>query len=124
MAISFSGLKLREDEAIYIQVIRYFKKLIYMGELQNGDELPSRRVLAATLGINLTTIQKIYKGMEEEQLIETMQNSKTLIAVSDQRVAQLKEELVDQRMKMLVEEFKSMNLEFKDAVNLLTELWD
>lgn len=123
MPVSFQDLKLNE-EAIYIQVIRHFKKLIYNGILENGEEVPSRRVLAAMLGINLTTVQKIYKDLEAEHLIETLPNSKTLVSVDEKKIKQLEAELVDQRVKRMIEELKSMKLDFKDAINLLTKFWD
>lgn len=124
MPVSFQDLKLNEEEAIYIQVIRHFKKLIYNGILENGEEVPSRRVLAAMLGINLTTVQKIYKDLEAEHLIETLPNSKTLVSVDEKKIKQLEVELVDQRVKRMIEELKSMKLDFKDAINLLTKFWD
>lgn len=124
MPVSFQELKLNEEEAIYIQVIRHFKKLIYNGILENGEEVPSRRVLAAMLGINLTTVQKIYKDLEAEHLIETLPNSKTLVSVDEKKIKQLEVELVDQRVKRMIEELKSMKLDFKDAINLLTKFWD
>ena len=58
--MNFQDLKFNEDSPIYLQVVRYFKRKILIGELQNGDELPSRRIMATTMGLNLTTIQKIY----------------------------------------------------------------
>ena len=75
--MEFSNLKFDDSGPIYIQVVRFFKKEILKENLKNGDEMPSRRVLAASLGLNLTTIQKIYKEMKEEKLIETIQNSKS-----------------------------------------------
>ena len=72
--MNFQDLKFNEDSPIYLQVVRYFKRKILIGELQNGDELPSRRIMATTMGLNLTTIQKIYKQLEDERLIDTQPN--------------------------------------------------
>ena len=76
--MNFQDLKFNEDSPIYLQVVRYFKRKILIGELQNGDELPSRRIMATTMGLNLTTIQKIYKQLEDERLIDTQPNSKSI----------------------------------------------
>ena len=52
------------------QIIRYIKRGAVAGTIRDGDELPSRRVLSALLGINPNTVQKAFHLLEEEQLIE------------------------------------------------------
>ncbi|WP_313351291.1 GntR family transcriptional regulator [Exiguobacterium sp.] len=59
---------------VYLQVVRWFKQRIATEELQSGQEIPSRREIAAQLGINPNTAQKAYKEMEEQQLITTERN--------------------------------------------------
>lgn len=55
-------------EPIYLQVIKDFKVKIVSGQLQPGQEVPSRRELATQLKINPNTVQRAYKEMEEERL--------------------------------------------------------
>lgn len=63
--ISFETLRLEEDRPIYLQIIRHIQRGIVSGAIQDGDELPSRRVLSARLGVNPNTIQKAYRMLEE-----------------------------------------------------------
>ena len=64
--ISFECFPLEEGIPIYLQIIRHVKRGIVAGIVRDGDELPSRRVLSARLGVNPNTVQKAYRLLEEE----------------------------------------------------------
>ena len=63
--VTFEGLRLEEGMPIYLQIIRYLERGIAAGTVRDGDELPSRRVLSARLGVNPNTIQKAFRALEE-----------------------------------------------------------
>jgi len=69
--ISFEDFLMEDDSPIYLQIIRYIKRGIAAGNIRHQEELPSRRVLSAFLGVNPNTIQKAYRVLEEEGLIES-----------------------------------------------------
>ncbi len=48
-------------EPVYLQVVRHFKEQIAIGNFVAGQEIPSRRELAASLNINPNTAQKALK---------------------------------------------------------------
>lgn len=121
--MNFQDLKFDDSGPVYLQVVRYFKRKILTGELQNGDELPSRRILSATLGLNLTTIQKIYKQLEDERLIDTQPNSKTTVVISNKQLAEIENELVRERIEKFVEELKSCNISKEAAVSIIEDVW-
>ena len=54
---------------IYEQLILEIKKGIVLGELSPGEGLPGGRVLAADLGINVHTVSKVYRHLEQEQVL-------------------------------------------------------
>ena len=62
--ISFDGFTIEDGSPIYLQIILYIKRCIIAGTIVDGDELPSRRVLSALLGVNPNTIQKAYRLLE------------------------------------------------------------
>ena len=53
---------------IYEQLILELKQGVIRGELKPGERLPGSRILAADLGINMHTVNKVYKQMEQEQV--------------------------------------------------------
>lgn len=122
--MNFNDLKIDDSGPVYLQVVRFFKRKILTGELINGDELPSRRVLAATLGLNLTTIQKIYKQLEDEKLIDTQPNSKTLVCYRDSQIKDIENELIKTRVEKIVEEVKSCNVSKETLIAILEDVWD
>ena len=67
--VTFEGLRLEEGMPIYLQIIRYLERGIAAGTVRDGDELPSRRVLSARLGVNPNTIQKAFRALEDAGVI-------------------------------------------------------
>ena len=65
-------LDYRDARPIYTQIVDNFRMQIASGILQPGDKLPSVRELAGMLSINPNTIQRAYREMEAEGLIQTI----------------------------------------------------
>ncbi|MBQ3125939.1 MAG: GntR family transcriptional regulator, partial [Clostridia bacterium] len=63
--IDFDCFIIEDGSPIYWQIILYLKRGAVAGSVQDGDELPSRRVLSARLGVNPNTVQKAYRMLEE-----------------------------------------------------------
>ena len=57
-------LNYRDGRPIYVQILDSIRNQIQTGILQNGDQLPSVRELAAQLAINPNTIQRAYRELE------------------------------------------------------------
>ena len=57
------------DKPIYEQLILEIKRGIITGELQPGEALPSVRTLAADIGINMHTVNKVYKHLQNEKVL-------------------------------------------------------
>ncbi|WP_080875457.1 GntR family transcriptional regulator [Oceanobacillus timonensis] len=110
MAIQFD-----KREAVYIQVIRYFKEQIAIGEMQSGQEIPSRRELAQRLKINPNTVQRAYKEMEEEGLIYTDGNKRSMITTEMNRIKAIRESLITEAVNQFVGRVTSLQIP-KDQV--------
>ena len=83
-----------QREPVYLQVVRHFKEKVASGELQPGDEMPSRRELANTLGINPNTVQRAFKRMEEENLLYTEGNMPSRVTEDQSILGQVRSELM------------------------------
>lgn len=75
--VSFDDLVLLDGMPIYQQILRHVKLGIAGGTIAPGDALPSRRVLSALLGVNPNTVQKAYRLLEEEGLIQSRSGAKS-----------------------------------------------
>jgi len=77
--LSFTPFPLEEGVPIYVQIVRHVKRGIVSGSVQDGDELPSRRVLSAQLGVNPNTVQKAYRLLEDEGIISSHAGAKSAV---------------------------------------------
>ena len=65
---------------IYQQVVDEIKALIAGGSLEEGEQLPPVRQLAADLGVNLNTIATAYRALQNEGLITVRHGSGAVVA--------------------------------------------
>lgn len=122
--ISFEEFHSVEGIPIYLQMIRHVKEGLASGRIGDGDELPSRRILSATLAVNPNTVQKAYRQLEEEGLIQSRSGAGSHITASPQQVAQIRRELFRTEVRETVAAMKRMGLGREEAVDLLRRLYD
>ena len=120
----FSDFIFNNSEPVYLQIIKYVRIKIHLGEIENGDELPSRRVLATMLGINPNTVQKAYKWLEDAEILSTGNNTKSVIKVNEQIKNSIKMDLTEGAATEFVNYAKQIGLSFKDIIELISKLWD
>lgn len=122
--ISFENFTMADGIPIYMQIMRHIKTGIIAGTIENGDELPSRRVLSALLGVNPNTIQKAYKLLEEEGMIESHAGAKSYVVISDEITAKIRQELVEGEARAAVNGVRRMGLTKEEALSLFSKIWD
>ena len=121
--ITFEDLVLGGSAPIYVQIVLYVKRGMAAGTIHDGDELPSRRVLSALLGVNPNTIQKAYRMLEEEGLICSHTGAKSYACVTQEKMHQIRRDLLEQEMWSLVESMKQMGVTQEEAAFLMERLW-
>src|SRR5690625_6823837 len=116
--------KIDSRSPVYIQVIHYFKEQIASEQLEMGEEIPSRRELAAILKINPNTVQRAYKEMEEAGLIYTDGNMPSKVTRDEQIIKQVREELVSSALDQFVDAMRNLHIPSEDIVPLLQKSYD
>ena len=122
--ISFETFRMENGIPIYLQILLFIKRGMIAGTIVDGDELPSRRVLSALLGVNPNTVQKAYKLLEEEGLIQSRSGAKSCAVVDERIVKRIRKELLEQDAKSIVNAMKQMGLSKEEAVELITMYWE
>lgn len=122
--ISFEHFIMTDDSPIYLQILLYIKRGIIAGIICDGDELPSRRVLSALLGVNPNTVQKAYKMLEDEGLIASRAGAKSYVVVTEQKLAEIRAELLEADAKHAVEKLKLMGVTQEEAHALIDKYWN
>ena len=122
--ISFENFMMQDGSPIYVQILLYIKRGIIAGMISDGDELPSRRVLSALLGVNPNTVQKAYKMLEDEGLIQSRTGAKSCVAVTVAKLRAIREELLEDDAKNAVSSLKMMGVSKEEAHALIDKYWE
>lgn len=122
--LSFEQFDLQDGSPIYLQIIRHVKQSIVAGTAGDGDEMPSRRVLSALLGVNPNTVQKAYRLLEEEGIIESRSGAKSYLVLDAEKVQRIREELLESDVQGVITTLKRMGLPKEEAISLVDRLWE
>lgn len=69
-----------DGRPIYEQIVRQIKEQILSGKLQEGEMLPSMRLLARELRISVITTKRAYEELEREGFLDTMAGKGCFVA--------------------------------------------
>ena len=122
--VSFEQLVLNDRSPIYLQIVRFVQRGIISGAIQNQEELPSRRVLSSLLSVNPNTVQRAYKIMEDEGLIESRTGAKSCISITSDRLVRIRKQLVTEEIRSAITIFKQMGLSRQETLDQINALWD
>ena len=122
--ISFEQFQSVPGTPIYLQILRYIQRGAAAGRILDGDELPSRRVLSATLGVNPNTVQKAYRLLEERGLICSRTGAKSYMVLNEETVAAIQQELLESDVRALVTAMRQTGAEKTDALALIAQIWE
>jgi len=92
-------IRLDSAESLVDQIARGIRVLLAAGALKPNDELPTVRQLAGDLGVNLNTVSRAYRELEDAGLVASVRGRGTIV-VRDQELvrggkARRKRELAD-----------------------------
>ena len=121
--VNFSGLQFDDSAPVYQQIAEYLKRQILLGNVQDGDPMPSRRELAAQTGINPNTAQKAYRLMTEEGYVVTDGNSGSFVHLTPELHEQISAQLTRGLVQAFVNPAKANRLSYKKVLDLISELW-
>ena len=122
--ISFECFEMESGIPIYLQILLYIKRGIVAGTIKDNDELPSRRVLSALLGVNPNTVQKAYHMLEEEGFIQSRSGTKSYMVLDEAKVEATRRQLIEEEAHSLVERFQGMGLTKEEVISLIEKYWE
>lgn len=121
--ISFDQFHMEDSSPIYVQIIRHIKQGIVAGSIRDGDEMPSRRVLSSLLGVNPNTVQKAYRLLEDESLIESRSGAISCVILDESKLEKIRKEMLESDTFLVVSAMKKMGVTKDEAVCLIEKLW-
>lgn len=79
------------DEAIYVQLCNQIILGIATSQFREGEQLPSVRQLAETIGINMHTVNKAYSILQQDGFVKIDRRRGAVIAIDINKLQVLKE---------------------------------
>jgi len=89
------------DEPVYEQIARQIRECVVSGELPPGTPLPTVRILASDLGVNLNTVARAYWLLEEEGFVRIRDRSGAEVLAPARKPAADRESLRQELRKAL-----------------------
>jgi GntR family transcriptional regulator len=81
------------EEPVYVQIARQVRARISSGDLRPGESLPSVRALATDLGVNLNTVARAYRRLEDGGFVAIAGRSGVRVAPPTSAAAATRDEL-------------------------------
>jgi GntR family transcriptional regulator len=110
----------KDSRPIYVQITNQIKEQVRKGILKPGDELPSVRELADSLGINMHTVRGAYLKLRDQGIISLRLGRRARIARLNQQVrtADMEAALQEHLDEIITDAFL-MGLSAEDFGNLV-----
>ena len=107
-------------QPIYEQIVQQIKSLIILGKLNEGDPLPSMRLLAKELRISVITTKRAYEELEREGFIVSITGKGSFVAEKNQefiREAHLKK--IEEKFEEILDDAKLCGIELDELMEIL-----
>lgn len=120
----FLEIDFSSDIPIYEQIRREIIKALAQGDLAFGQSLPSVRQLGSDIGVNLHTVNKAYKLLEEDGIItmDRRYGSKIVDKTKDISESQMKK--VKEELDFIIALAKIKNIQKSDLDRLVGNIWE
>lgn len=110
----------KDNRPLYLQIINQVKEQVNKGIIKPGDELPSVRELADSLGINLHTVRSAYLKLRDQGIIDLRLGRRAKVA----RLHSMPEDAdfkarLDQRIREIVTDAQLMGISPEEIHKLL-----
>ena len=107
-------------QPIYEQIVQQIKSLIILGKLNEGDPLPSMRLLAKELRISVITTKRAYEELEREGFIVSLTGKGSFVAEKNQefiREAHLKK--IEEKFEEILDDAKLCGIDLAELMEIL-----
>ncbi len=110
------------DEALYLQLRNQIIMGIATAKFQEGDELPSVRQLADTIGINMHTVNKAYSVLRREGFVRVDRRRGAVIALDIDKISAIEE--LKRDMLVLLAKSRCKSISREEVHALIDEIYE
>lgn len=120
----FLEIDFASDQPIYEQIRRGIIKSLSQNDLKYGEALPSVRQLASDIGVNLHTVNKAYKMLEEDGIIVMDRRFGSKIVDKTKDISESQKKKVKEELDFIIALAKVKNIEKSDLDRLIGDIWE
>ncbi|MCI5972231.1 MAG: GntR family transcriptional regulator [Anaerococcus sp.] len=120
----FLEIDFASDQPIYEQIRRGIIKSLSQNDLEFGETLPSVRQLASDIGVNLHTVNKAYKMLEEDGIIVMDRRFGSKIVDKSKDISESQKRKVKEELDFIIALAKVKNIEKSDLDRLIENIWE
>lgn len=110
------------DDAIYLQLCNQIIIGIATSQFREGEQLPSVRTLAETIGINMHTVNKAYSILQQEGFVKIDRRKGAVIAVDIDKLQALEEARGE--LEVVLARALCKDISRKEIHNLVDQIYD
>jgi GntR family transcriptional regulator len=108
-----------QEEPVYAQVAHQVRLLIASGALASGTTLPSVRRLAGDLGVNLNTIARAYRLLEEEGFLVIRGRSGAKVSAPAQEVEHMTQDKLLEELRTTLARLRQAGVTANEIVEMV-----
>ncbi|MGL4569913.1 MAG: GntR family transcriptional regulator [Clostridium sp.] len=112
------------EEPIYSQIRNEIVKGIAIGELEDGDSLPSVRSLAVSIGVNMHTVNKSYNALKDEGFIQIDKRKGAFISLNLKDTNKNYKNKLKREFEIRVAECYARGIKKEELINLIEKEYD
>lgn len=120
----FLEIDFASDQPIYEQIRRGIIKSLSQNDLDFGETLPSVRQLASDIGVNLHTVNKAYKMLEEDGIIVMDRRFGSKIVDKTPDISESQKRKVKEELDFIIALAKVKNIDKSDLDRLIENIWE
>ena len=117
------GIRLRQGEPIFDQLVFAAKKAFVSGEFTLGQSFPSVRTLAAELKIHPNTAHKVVQYLIQEGWLESRPGLGTVVAERIEAPSGERSIILQKQAEQIVVEAKRLGLDLSDVTHVIESEW-
>ena len=117
------GIRLRQGEPIFDQLVFAAKKAFVSGEFAPGQSFPSVRTLAAELKIHPNTAHKVVQYLIQEGWLESKPGVGTVVAEPPETSSGERSTILQHQAEQIVVEAKRLGLDLGDVTHVIETEW-
>lgn len=110
------------DEALYLQLCNQIILGIAADEFRSGQQLPSVRQMAETVGINMHTVNKAYSILQREGFVKIDRRRGAIIAVDVDKLRAIEE--AKESLRVVLARALCKGVDRQDAHELVDRVYD